>query len=172
MSEREPEQQTALKRKRTEQTDPPQRISEKHVPLFKAYRKIAVQLAKAEHHQKKLTQFKAEDRYPKAFKVNIRPLVSNVTPNFLIKWERAQSALSQQLLEITLDHWSTEIIRLQSEEKRLKEQFEEASSEQKEIIFSIVQDQVTATLNELKEWKKKEKGLEDSKDTHSQKTQQ
>ena len=83
-----------------EPTSQPKRLEEEFVPLYKAYRKARVSLAKAEHHYKTLTEYKTQQKIPKSFKVNIKPQVPNPSTKFIIDWETAASEFGHKLVSM------------------------------------------------------------------------
>jgi len=90
----------AHKRKRESEEEKPTRLEELYVPLYKAYRKASLNLAKAKHHHLTLLEFKNQGKIPKAFKINIKPQIPNPTTEFIIDWETAASTFGHQLVVI------------------------------------------------------------------------
>ena len=75
------------KRKREENEPESPRLEEQNVPIYKAFRKAQVNLAKASHHLNTLQDFRTQGKIPKAFKVNIKPQVPNPTTELIIDWD-------------------------------------------------------------------------------------
>ncbi|CAC5378318.1 unnamed protein product [Mytilus coruscus] len=86
-------------------TDGPQRIQEKNVPSFRAFRKLNVKLVRCQQHHMYLNKCKNKDTIPKTLRVNIKPQVPDTTPRFLIKWETAHIEFSRTLVGLLQEYW-------------------------------------------------------------------
>ena len=147
----------AYKRKRETEEEAPTRLEEQFVPLYKAYRKANINVAKASHHHKTLSDFSAQSKIPKAFKINIKPQIPNPTTDFIIEWETAASQFGHSLVNILVRYWETQKSNSEKEVNELEQRLQSVPSEQRTVIKQITSRIVESTLGAYKEKWRKEK---------------
>ena len=137
----------AHKRKReADEPDQPIRLEEQHVPIYKAFRKASISLAKAKHHRSTLQEFTNLHKIPKAFKINIKPQIPNPTTEFIIEWETAASTFGHTLVAILLKYWEDQIKRQEKEINEIKELMKNIPTSQILAIETITDRLISAAL--------------------------